>query len=146
MALKGVMNKIAWVDLSTGEVNIETPEDDVYLRYIGGYGIGAYYLFKRQPAGVDPLGPQAIIGFTTGVLTGTDAICGNRFTVVGKSPKTGGWGDANCGGPAITPDPSAKPAGRTDLRSRLRGRGPGPRFPRPYDPRRRYTGTAHRRR
>jgi len=25
-------------------------------------------------------------------------ITGNRFAAVGKSPKTGGWGDANCGG------------------------------------------------
>jgi len=34
----------------------------------------------------------------TGPLTGTSAIGGNRFTIVAKSPKTGGWGDANSGG------------------------------------------------
>ena len=35
----------------------------------------------------------------TGPLTGTDFPYGTRYTVfVGKSPLTGGWGDANSGG------------------------------------------------
>ena len=33
----------------------------------------------------------------TGPLTGTPASSGHAL-VVGKSPLTGGWGDANCGG------------------------------------------------
>ncbi len=65
---------------------------------IGGYGLGARILYERMPAGVDPLGPDNLLGFVTGPLTGTPAICSGRFTVVGKSPLTGGWGDANCGG------------------------------------------------
>ena len=39
-----------------------------------------------------------------GILTGTGSLFTGRWTVVGKSPLTGGWGDANCGGmlaPAI---------------------------------------------
>jgi aldehyde:ferredoxin oxidoreductase len=98
MALEGITGKVAWVDLSNLEVRIEKPDEEIYLKYLGGYGLGAYYLYRHQPAKIDPLGPEAILGFTTGPLTGTDAICGNRFAVVGKSPKTGGWGDANCGG------------------------------------------------
>ena len=39
-----------------------------------------------------------MLGFVTGPFTGTPAICSGRFTVVGKSPLTGGWGDANSGG------------------------------------------------
>jgi aldehyde:ferredoxin oxidoreductase len=96
--LKGVLQKIAWVNLSAGDVKIEEPPEEIYAKYLGGYGLGAYYLFKRQRAKVDPLGPENTLGLTTGPLTGTQAINGNRFTVVGKSPKTGGWGDANCGG------------------------------------------------
>jgi aldehyde:ferredoxin oxidoreductase len=38
------------------------------------------------------------LGLLTGPLTGTPAIIGSRFVAVAKSPKTGGWGDANCGG------------------------------------------------
>ena len=45
------------------------------------------------------MGPDNILGFLTGALTGTPAIIGSRFVVVAKSPKTAGsWGDANCGG------------------------------------------------
>ena len=44
------------------------------------------------------MGPDATLGFCTGVLVGAPAITPNRWTVVGKSPLTGGWGDANCGG------------------------------------------------
>jgi aldehyde:ferredoxin oxidoreductase len=44
------------------------------------------------------LGPQNILGLLTGPLTGTPAIIGSRFVAVAKSPKTFGWGDANCGG------------------------------------------------
>lgn len=98
MALMGVMRKIAWVNLTSREVKMEEPSNDIYLQFLGGYGLGAYFLFTRQPARVDPLGPKSILGLVTGPLTGTPAITGNRFAAVGKSPKTGGWGDANCGG------------------------------------------------
>jgi len=47
---------------------------------------------------VDPLGPEAILGIVTGPATGTPFIGGSRYVVVGKSPLTGGWGDANSGG------------------------------------------------
>ena len=98
MAVPGTMGKIASVSLSNGTVQIEQPDDELYLRYLGGYGLGAHYLYTRMEAGADPLGPANLLGFFAGPLTGTPAICGNRFQVVAKSPKTGGFGDANCGG------------------------------------------------
>ena len=98
MSIKSVMHRIAFVDLGTGEVTYEDPGDEVYEKYLGGYGLGAYILYNRQAAGIDPLAPEAMLGILTGPLTGTDAITGNRFIAVGKSPKTGTWGDANCGG------------------------------------------------
>ncbi len=98
MKLKGVLHKIVWVDLTQKHISFEEAPDNIYTDYLGGYGLGAYYLFTRQRPGADPLGPENILGFLPGVLTGTQAIGGNRFTVVAKSPKTGGWGDANSGG------------------------------------------------
>lgn len=108
MALHGVAGKIAIVDLTTGKARVERVPDETYIKYLGGYGLGAYHIFKSQKPGVDPLGPEAVFGLATGFLTGTDAITGNRFAAVGKSPKTGGWGDANCGG---TFGPALKRAG-----------------------------------
>ncbi|MHC4399111.1 MAG: aldehyde ferredoxin oxidoreductase family protein [Planctomycetota bacterium] len=108
MAVPGTLGRILIVDLSNQEITVETPDDDVYLNYLGGYGLGAYYLYSLQKPGVDPLGPDAHLGFFTGVLTGTSAITGNRYFVVAKSPKTGTWGDANSGG---TFGPAMKAAG-----------------------------------
>ncbi|MCJ7605014.1 MAG: aldehyde ferredoxin oxidoreductase family protein, partial [Dehalococcoidales bacterium] len=95
---KGFMGKMLWVDLSKKELKDEELDEKTARNFLGGYGLGAKVLFERQKAGVDPLGPDAILGFTTGMITGTDAIGGSRYTVVGKSPLTGGWGDANSGG------------------------------------------------
>jgi aldehyde:ferredoxin oxidoreductase len=70
----------------------------MWRRFLGGYGVGARVLFSHLKPGVDPLGPDNILGFCTGPLTGTPAVSGTRYTAVGKSPLTGGWGDANSGG------------------------------------------------
>jgi aldehyde:ferredoxin oxidoreductase len=86
------------VDLSKKELKDEALDEKMGRDFLGGYGLGARILFSRQKAGVDPLGPDAILGITTGVLTGTDALGGSRYVMVGKSPLTGGWGDANSGG------------------------------------------------
>jgi aldehyde:ferredoxin oxidoreductase len=94
----GYMGKILFVNLTTGEITPETPDESLYRDYIGGYGIGAKIIYDRQKGGVDPLGPDNILGFTTGPLTGSPAGTGARYTVVCKSPITGGWGDANSGG------------------------------------------------
>jgi len=98
MALLGKMGRIAFVNLSDRKVEIERLDDSIYEQYLGGYGLGAYILFTRQRAKVNPLGSAAMLGFVAGPLTGTPAITGNRYAVVGKSPKTGTWGDANSGG------------------------------------------------
>ncbi|HTY82265.1 MAG TPA: aldehyde ferredoxin oxidoreductase N-terminal domain-containing protein, partial [Dehalococcoidales bacterium] len=94
----GFMGKILWVDLSKKIIK-EEPLNEQWARdFLGGYGLGARILFDRQKPGVDPLGADNILGLVTGVLTGTPALGGSRYIMVGKSPLTGGWGDANSGG------------------------------------------------
>ena len=94
----GYMGKILWVDLSKNEFKAEVLDEKFYRDYIGGYGLGARILFSRQKPGVDALGPENIFGIVTGTLTGTPVLGGSRYIVVGKSPLTGTWGDANSGG------------------------------------------------
>ncbi|TKJ31759.1 MAG: aldehyde ferredoxin oxidoreductase [Chloroflexi bacterium B3_Chlor] len=94
----GYLGKILNVELSAGSLTTEALDETVAREYIGGYGVGARLLYDRVAAGVDPLGPDNILGFMTGPLTGTPALIGSRFVVFGKSPKTHTWGDANCGG------------------------------------------------
>jgi aldehyde:ferredoxin oxidoreductase len=94
----GYMGKLLFVNLSTGKITEETPDEKLYRNFIGGYGIGARILYDRQKGEVDPLGPENTLGLVTGPLTGTPAIASARYAAVGKSPITGGWGDANSGG------------------------------------------------
>lgn len=95
---RGFMGKMLWADLSRNELKDEVLDEELGRQFLGGYGLGARILFSRQKAGVDPLGPDNTLGFTTGPIVGTPALGGSRYTVVGKSPLTGGWGDANAGG------------------------------------------------
>jgi aldehyde:ferredoxin oxidoreductase len=89
--------KVLNVNLSTGEIRAEQVPEEMYRKYLGGYGLGARFLLDRVPPGADPLGPENMLGMFPGLLTGTP-LFGQRYQVVTKSPLTGGWGDANCGG------------------------------------------------
>ncbi len=96
--VKGYMGRILFVDLAKGVCREEALSEELCRDFMGGYGIGARIIYERMKPNVDPLGPDNILGFMTGPLTGTPALCSGRFVVVGKSPLTGTWGDANCGG------------------------------------------------
>ncbi|MDX9762505.1 MAG: aldehyde ferredoxin oxidoreductase family protein [Desulfomonilia bacterium] len=101
---RGYMGRILMVDLSKGEFREETIPDEVFEKFLSGTGLAAYLLYDRIPAGADPLGPENVLGFVSGLLTGTGSLFSGRWMVAGKSPLTGTWGDANCGGsfsPAI---------------------------------------------
>ena len=94
----GYMGRILFVNLSTSEITEEPLAEKICHDFIGGYGLGARILYSRQKAGIDPLGPENMLGFISGPLTGTPIPTGARYIVVAKSPLTGGWGDANSGG------------------------------------------------
>ncbi len=90
--------RIFFVDLSSGKHRVEELSEAYVKKYIGGYGIGAKILYEIVKPDADPLGPDNAIGFMSGLLNGTGALFGGRYTVVCKSPVTNGWNDANSGG------------------------------------------------
>lgn len=90
--------KILWVDLSARTSREEELPESIYREYLGGVGLGARILYDRMKAGVDPMGPDNVLGFLPGLLTDTGSIFSGRYMVVAKSPLTGMWGDANSGG------------------------------------------------
>jgi len=96
--MKPYLGKILWVDLTTHQCREEDIDDETYAQYLSGIGLAAYLLYQRIPPGADPLGPENVLGFVSGLLTGTPSSYTGRWMAVGKSPLTGTWGEANCGG------------------------------------------------
>jgi len=94
----GYMGKLLFVDLSKGTLTEEPLEERMCRDFVGCQGIGVRVLYERMQPGIDPLGPDNILGFVSGPLTGTPAIAAARYVVVGKSPLTGAWGEANSAG------------------------------------------------
>ncbi len=50
--------KIAYIDLSTGEIRTERIPLDVRKKFLGGRGLDAYLLYNHTEKGCDPLGPS----------------------------------------------------------------------------------------
>lgn len=102
--VKPYSGRILWVDLTTGTCTDEDVPESVYRAYLGGLGLAATILYDHIPAGADPLGPDNILAFVPGLLAGSGSLFTGRWMAAAKSPLTGTWGDANCGGtlsPAI---------------------------------------------
>lgn len=97
MELGGYANKIAHVDLSTGNVEFKPIPEDWARKYVGGRGLGVRYVLEAGPQ-VDPLGPDNILCFMNGPLTGTEVNLSGRMAVVTKSPLTGTVTDSHHGG------------------------------------------------
>jgi len=94
----GFAGRYCIVDLNKGTTEVVEPGEQFYRKFLSGYGLGAAVITVRQKPGIDALSQDSYLGFCTGVLTGTGAPFSGRLSVVGKSPLTGGWGDANAGG------------------------------------------------
>ncbi|MFC1534705.1 aldehyde ferredoxin oxidoreductase family protein [Thermodesulfobacteriota bacterium] len=92
------LGKLLFVNLTRRTIEEKELSEELAKNFIGGYGLGARILYDMMEAGVDPLGPDNVLGFVPGPLNGTEALFGGRYTVVCKSPVTGGWNDANSGG------------------------------------------------
>ena len=94
----GYWNKILHVNLTRRTTWIEEPGDAFFRRYGGGRGLIGHYLLKHVPKGADPLGPDNVLVFAPGVLTGAPVPGAGRHSVGAKSPLTGGFGESESGG------------------------------------------------
>ncbi|MHB9115670.1 MAG: aldehyde ferredoxin oxidoreductase family protein [Thermoleophilia bacterium] len=96
--MNGWTGTILRVDLTTGEISDEAVNPQVARDYVGGRGLGIYYLNTEMDATVDPLSPENMLCMFTGPLTGTRAATGARYMIMTKSPLTGALTTSNSGG------------------------------------------------
>jgi aldehyde:ferredoxin oxidoreductase len=90
--------KILEVNLSTERVKIKVIPKELINNYIGGKGVGARILYDQLKPKTDALGPDNLLIFGTGPLTGLNLSGGEKLGVIFKSPQTNIFGEAYCGG------------------------------------------------
>ncbi|TXT61141.1 MAG: hypothetical protein BAJALOKI1v1_1180012 [Promethearchaeota archaeon] len=96
--MKGFLGKLLEVDLTSQTLTDLELDESIAEKFLGAAGYSVRYLYDKIDKDTDPLGPQNILMFMTGPLCGSNVPTSGRFTVCAKSPYTGIWGEANCGG------------------------------------------------
>jgi len=86
------------IDLSSGQTAVEELPVEELLRFLGGRGIAAKILYEQVPPGIDPLGPENVLIFNPGTLTGTSAPSSGRCSITCKGPATGLYLKVSAGG------------------------------------------------
>jgi len=90
--------KIAYIDLTTGDIQTQPIPLEVRKKFLGGRGLDAYLLYNHSKKGCDPLGPENPLLISGGILTATCASATARTHIMAKSPLTGMLGSTNMGG------------------------------------------------
>lgn len=90
--------KIAYINLTTGDIEVKPIPMEVRKKFLGGRGLDAYLLYNHTEKGCDPLGPDNALIISGGILCATLASATARTHVMAKSPLTGLLGSCNMGG------------------------------------------------
>ncbi|WP_266077097.1 aldehyde ferredoxin oxidoreductase family protein [Haladaptatus caseinilyticus] len=90
-------DRLLRIDLSTQNIESEKIPESWLERFIGGKGLSARYLYRELEPGIDPLGPENVLLFMLGPLTGKTP-GESRHAIVTKSPLTGTFLDSYTGG------------------------------------------------
>ena len=96
--MHGYHGRILNVNLSSGQIAIETFDEMFAKQYLGGNGFAIRLLYERLAAGIDPLAPENVIVFAVGPTTDTTIPGATRCCAGTKSPLTGLFFDTTFGG------------------------------------------------
>jgi aldehyde:ferredoxin oxidoreductase len=96
--MKGMNNKVLNVNLESKKISDFAISNEILDNYIGGRGLGVKLFTDRIPLKIDPLSPKNILIFATGPFGGSAIPTNGRFSLVTKSPLTGGIFYSNSGG------------------------------------------------
>lgn len=94
----GFIGKLLRINLTTDNYYEEIIDPELWKKFIGGRGLGAYYLTKEVTPKIDPLDPGNKLIFMNGPLAGTLIPGNNKICVTFKSPLTNSYSNSLCGG------------------------------------------------
>jgi aldehyde:ferredoxin oxidoreductase len=86
------------VNLSSKKATKDVFTEADAKKYLGGRGLAIKILFDELRPGIDALGPENKLVYAAGPFAGTGFPLNSRWIVAAKSPLTGIWGEAACGG------------------------------------------------
>jgi aldehyde:ferredoxin oxidoreductase len=90
--------RVLHVDLTTGTLEVETPPESFFRKYLGGSAMGLYYILQGMKPGTDAFDPSNVLTVMDSLLTGAPIAGQSRVTVNARSPLTDGIGDSQAGG------------------------------------------------
>jgi len=94
----GMGGEIIRVDLTTGSIKKEPIDKKLVRKYLLGAGYLSRVLYDMIPGGTDPLGKDNVLGFATGLLTGSMFPQSSRHVIAALSPLTNIWGESHAAG------------------------------------------------
>jgi len=97
-AIGGYRGKLLYIDLSERTFETRDLDGQDAIMFLGGSGLGSKILFDEMDLTLDSFDSRSVIVFTTGPLVGLPFSYCARYVVSGKSPATGGWGEAHAAG------------------------------------------------
>ena len=100
MTMTGYQNKVLRIDLSGRKYSTEPLNMEFAEKYVGSKGLAIRYMYEELKPGIDALGTENKLFFTTGPLTGTPVACSGKLSIAAKSPATGTMNDCSIGGHA----------------------------------------------
>ena len=96
--MNGYCGKLLRINLTTQQSSTEPIDLKLAKKFLGGRGLGTYYLTREVDPTVDPLSAGNKLILVAGPLTGSPAPASGRYMVVTKSPLTGTVACSNSGG------------------------------------------------
>jgi aldehyde:ferredoxin oxidoreductase len=94
----GFAQQLLYVDLGSGEVVKKSLDSEIPRKFLGAKGLAIKLLYEEIEAGSDPLGPNNVLMFSTGPMTGAPLAGGVKYSVACRSPLTGTWDDSSASG------------------------------------------------
>ncbi|MBN1838035.1 MAG: hypothetical protein JW820_19410, partial [Spirochaetales bacterium] len=94
----GYMGKVLRVDLSRRSYQVQSLEDRLLHKLLGGRGVAAWMYYQEIGPEVDPLSPENKVFFMTGPLTGVRLPSTTKFQLATKGAETRMYLCSNGGG------------------------------------------------
>ena len=96
--MNGYFGRMLVVDLTKRGVRVESIEESLLRKFIGGSGLASYLLARSVPPTANPLGPENALIFSVGPFCMTKVPTSGRHQVTTISPLTGIFAESDVGG------------------------------------------------